>query len=202
MSQRHGFWSVYCAEDPKSRADEWMGVLEQFCDDQVDTDTWEHWMRFFPHLYKLSRGLEDFAELFLRLNDESEKYDLNLVLTSRADPAQAGGGISAPPPSLGIGACFVVRELLRFEKLDSRSAHRHAFVPSRGVRELLIRLGLRVDNIADVAISGQIYDELARYLGPDRATFSRAFDIPFQIIAANSNLEKSFIWEGTTGAGA
>ena len=202
MSQRHGFWLVYSAEDPKSRADEWMGVLEQFCDDQVDTDTWEHWMRFFPHLYKLSRGLEDFAELFLRLNDERENYDLNLVLTSRADSGQSGGGISAPPPSLGIGACFVVRELLRFGKLDSRSAHRHAFVPSRGVRELLIRLGLRVDNIADVAISGQIYDELARYLGHDRATFSRAFDIPFQIIAANSDLEKSFIWEGTTGAGA
>ena len=202
MSQRRGYWSVYSAENPKSRADEWMGVLGQFCDDQVDTDTWEHWMRFFPHLYKLSCGLKDFAELFLRLNDEVEDYDLNLVLTSRGDSAQAGGGISAPPPSLGIGACFVVRELLRFRKLHNQSAHRHAFVPARGVRELLIRLGLRVDNTADVVVSGQIYDELVRYLDPDRATFGMAFDIPFQIIAANSDLEESFIREATAGAEA
>ena len=198
MSQRHGFWSVYSAEDPRSRADEWMDVLEQFCEDQVDTDTWEHWMRFFPHLYKLSRRLEEYAELFLRLNAETEDYDLNLVLTSRADSAQAGGGISPPPPSLGIGACFVVRELLRFGMLDGRSAHRHAFVPARGVRELLIRLGLQVDNTADVAASGQIYEELARHLDPDRATFGMAFDIPFQIIAANPDLENTLVW----GAGA
>jgi len=207
MSQRHGFWSIYAAEDPKARADEWMNVLEQFCDDQVDSDTWEHWMRFFPHLYKLSRWLKEYAELFLGLQDEADEYDLDTVLTSRADPGQRGGGISAPPPSLGIGACFVIRELLRFGHLESSSARRHAFVPSRGVRELVLRLGLKVDNTAEVAVSNQIYEELARYLDPerldpDRVTFGMAFDIPFQIIAANPDLEQKLVWEPTSGEGA
>jgi len=202
MSQRHGFWSVYSAEDPRSRADEWMNVLEQFCDDQVDSDIWEHWMRFFPHLYKLSRRLDEYAELFLRLEAEAGDYDLDAVLAPRADPGQHGGGINPPPPSLGIGACFVVRELLRFGHLESPFSHRHAFVPARGVRELLLRLGLLVDNTADVAVSVQIYEELARYLGPDRATFSMAFDIPFQIIAANPDLEHRLVWESASGAEA
>jgi hypothetical protein len=71
----------------------------------------------------------------------------------------------------------------------------HAFVPTGGVRELLDRLGLRVDDIPNVAISGQIYEELTNYLGPDRATFDMAFDIPFQIIAANQDLENQLLWE-------
>ena len=195
MSQHHGFWSVYSAGDPRGRADEWMNVLERFCADQVEGGEWEHWMRFFPHFYKLSRWLEDYAELFLRLGELDRRYDLTAVLTSRTDPNQQGGGISAPPPNLGIGACFVVRELLRLGKLNSRFAHMHAFVPTGGVRELLDRLGLRVDDIPNVAISGQIYEELTNYLGPDRATFDMAFDIPFQIIAANQDLENQLVWE-------
>jgi hypothetical protein len=204
MSQRHGFWSVYSAEDPRGRADEWMNVLEQFCDEQVDSDTWEHWMRFFPHLYKLSRGLEEYAELFLRLEEETGGYDLVTVLAPRADPAQRGGGLSTAPPNLGIGACFVIRELLRFGHLENPFAHRHAFVPSRGVRELLLRLGLRLDNTAEVAVSDQIYKELVRYLDPeqrdpDRVTFGMAFDIPFQILAANPDLERRLVLDPDSG---
>jgi hypothetical protein len=172
-----------------------MNVFERFCADQVEGGEWEQWMHFFPHFYKLSRWLEDYAELFLRLGELDRRYDLTAVLTSRTDPNQQGGGISAPPPNLGIGACFVVRELLRLGKLNSRFAHMHAFVPTGGVRELLDRLGLRVDDIPNVAISGQIYEELTNYLGPDRATFDMAFDIPFQIIAANQDLENQLLWE-------
>jgi hypothetical protein len=91
MSGQHGFWAVYSAEDPRRRADEWMGVLERFCDDQVDTDTWSHWMRFFPHLYKLSRRLNELAELFLNLQSEKSDYELSEVLTPRTDYAQQGG---------------------------------------------------------------------------------------------------------------
>jgi hypothetical protein len=202
MSQQHGFWKVYSAEDPKKRADEWMNVLERFCDDQLDSDTWEHWMRFFPHMYKLSRRLNEYAELFLNLEAETGDYELNEILTPRADHAQQGGGIGVPPPSLGIGACFVIRELLRLGYLKSSFAHRHAFVPTGGVRELLIRMGLRLDHLADAAVSSQIYEEIARHLGADRAAFGMAFDIPFQIIAANPDLEDALIWERGTGTGA
>jgi hypothetical protein len=93
----------------------------------------------------------------------------------------------------------VVRELLRLDKLNSRFAHMHAFVPTGGVRDLLGRLGLRVDDIPEVAISGQIYEALANHLGPDRATFGMAFDIPFQIIASNPELENQLVWDADQG---
>ncbi|MCC6364958.1 MAG: hypothetical protein IT165_15680 [Bryobacterales bacterium] len=198
MSRQHGFWAVYSAEDPRERADEWMGVLERFCEDQVDTDTWAHWMRFFPHLYKLSRRLNEYAELFLNLEAETNDFELNEVLAPRADHTQQGGGINVPPPSLGIGACFVVRELLRLGHLNNRFAHRHAFVPTGGVRELLIRMGLQLDPLPDPAVSCQIHEEIARYLDEDRAAFGMAFDIPLQIIAANPDLEHRLVWDASS----
>ena len=202
MSQQHGFWAVYSAEDPTDRAAEWMEVLERFCDDQVDDDTWEHWMRFFPHLYKLSRRLNEYAELFLNLAAETGDYELSEVLTPRADRNQQGGGINVPPPSLGIGACFVIRELLRLGYLESSFAHRHAFVPTGGVRALLTRMGLEIQDIPDVAVSSQIHEEITRYLSADRAAFGLAFDIPLQIIAANPDLEDRLVWQRASATGA
>ncbi len=202
MSQQHGFWAVYSVEDPTDRAAEWMEVLERFCDDQVDDDTWEHWMRFFPHLYKLSRRLNEYAELFLNLAAETGDYELSEVLTPRADRNQQGGGINVPPPSLGIGACFVIRELLRLGYLESSSAHRHAFVPTGGVRALLIRMGLQIEDIPDVAVSSQIHEEITQYLSADRAAFGLAFDIPLQIIAANPDLEDRLVWQRASATGA
>ena len=45
----------------------------------------------------------------------------------------SGGGPSAPPltRALGIGACFVVRELVRVDVLKSPLAHDHSYVAVR-----------------------------------------------------------------------
>jgi hypothetical protein len=69
---------------------------------------------------------------------------------------------------------------------------------------LLLRLGLRLDNTAEVAVSDQIYKELVRYLDPeqrdpDRVTFGMAFDIPFQILAANPDLERRLVLDPDSG---
>src|SRR5260370_32155803 len=170
-----------------------MGVLDQFYDAQVDDQTCEHWTRWFSAIYKLSRWLEPYVELFLDLDRQNAKYDLDAILKPRSDVGQQGGGIDAPPPGLGIGATFVVRELLRLRHIDNEYTHEHAFVPSKQVRELLIEIGLEIDNEANVGVSSQIYVQLANYLDPRRARFSGAYDIPFRVIAEDSDLQEQLL---------
>jgi hypothetical protein len=104
--------------------------------------TWEHWVQSFPTIYKLSRWLESYAELFLDLDRQDGRYDLDVVLRPRADSMLQGGGIDAPPLGLGIGACFVVRELLRLRHINNGFAHEHAFVPTKRLRDMLNHIGL------------------------------------------------------------
>jgi hypothetical protein len=192
-AQHAGYWGVFAAQDPESKADQWMRILEHFCDEQIDSETWEHWMRSFPQFYKLSRWLEDYVELFLGLERQDSVFDLAAILMSRADAGQQGGGIDAPPPGLGIGACFVVRELLRFGHLRNTYAHAHAFVPTEAVRRLMNEIGLEIDNEPSVEVSPQVYSQIGRWLSPLRAIFGGAYDIPFQIIAADAALENELI---------
>ncbi len=190
-AQRENYWSVFAGSDPQDHADDWMDVLESFCDEQIDAQTWEYWMRSFPDLYKLSRWLPEYVELFLGLDRQVGRYELEAVLKPRTDPMQQGGGIDAPPPGLGIGACFVVRELLRHGHINNASAHEHAFVPTAAVRRLMERIGLDIEQEGSVEVSAQIYHEVSSHLTPDRAIFGGAFDIPFQIIASDPELQNS-----------
>jgi hypothetical protein len=137
--------------------------------------------------------------LFLNLERQDTPYDLAAVLNSRTDQGQQGGGIDAPPPSLGIGACFVVRELLRYAHIRNNYAREHAFVPTGSVRRLINRIGLEIDNEASVEVSSQIYRQIAHHLSPERATFGGAYDIPFQLIAADPELEAQLL-HGFPGA--
>jgi hypothetical protein len=198
-AQRTGSWSVFSAANPQERAHEWMNVLDRFWDEQVDSDTWGNWMRSFPQFYKLARWLEEYAELFLNLERQDSPYDLAAVLNSRTDQGQQGGGIDAPPPSLGIGACFVIRELLRYRHIRNNYAREHAFLPTGAVRRLINRIGLEIDNEASVEVSSQIYRQIAHHLNPERATFGGAYDIPFQLIAADPELEAQLL-DGFPGA--
>ena len=43
----NGWWSTFAAPEPHERADEWIEVLEQFIDAQVDDLRWEWWMMRF-----------------------------------------------------------------------------------------------------------------------------------------------------------
>jgi len=96
--------------------------------------------------------------------------------------------------TLGIGANFILREVVRHGVLNSASAivsSEHCFVAHKRVRELLNRLGMNLDE--DVASSSQsqdIYKFISHYLGKDQATFDFSFDIPFQIIARDILLQE------------
>ncbi len=170
---------------------------------------WECWNNSVMSKSTLKHGHNGCALFHTSINSRAGwKNTQNCSLTSRGrtartismwflsrvlDPGQQGGGISAPPPGLGIGACFVVRELLRHGHLHSRYAHEHAFVPTGSVRRLVNRIGLEIDNEASVDVSAQIYAQIAKYLTPQRAIFDGAYDVPLQIIAADRELERQLL---------
>lgn len=194
MCRRQGWWEqVFARADPRNNFDAWMGVLDAYIDAQTDAQTYEHWMQRFPAIYRLARYLDDYRELMLGLPtwgwaDGDCRLAQDNVLKPRSASKLGGGGISAPPfhKTLGIGACFVVRELLRLKVVDgAKLPHACAYVPTKGVRDLLASWGyLQFEGArADIWLAKEIHTILVEHLGQEDARFDGAYDIPFQLMA-------------------
>ena len=174
-----------------------IGVLDNYLDNQIDESPFYHWVRQFVSIYQITRSLPEYVGIFLDIDKHDKDIDFDEILKPRAASTQAGGGWDAPPltRALGIGACFVVRELVRTGILTSRRAHDHAYVGVGRVRNVFVRLGmsdLRGEG-ASYRHSSQIHRFLIDHLGPDRAHFDRCFDLPFLAIAENAELQKRFL---------
>lgn len=186
---QNGWWSTFAAPEPHERADEWIEVLEQFIDAQVDDLKWEWWMMRFPAIYRLARRLDDYVDLFTALDRTRCEVNLRKVAAPRIDPGLAGGGIDAPPLALGLGICFVIRELSRYGVLRNALLWEHAYVPTGAVRDLLGEFDETVLEDGDGTGSREIYQFLGRYLPDDEITFGGAFDIPLRTIAHDPDLQ-------------
>ena len=192
---QRGWMDVFA--DPRLSADRWIGVL----DDYLGTETYDirfyHWMRQFVSIYQIARWLPEYAWSFLAIDKYKERFDLDRVTRPATNPDFSGGGLSAPPltRALGIGACFVVRELVRTDVLQSEFAYDHAYVAVRRVRCVLARLGM--SNLqgepGNYRHSRRIRNFLVDHLGSDRAHFDRCFDLPFLAIAEDSGLQSAFL---------
>lgn len=174
-----------------------MGVLDQYIDQQVDQQEYEQWMMRFPIIYKLSRHLDDYAELLIGLDRHRKRFDLAAVLQPWADPDQQGGGIGAAalPRTLGIGANFVVRELIRLEVIDSLHLREHAFVPYRRVRRLMAEMGSTAAESTEPRhrLSPIISAFVHEHLDTEKASFCGDFDIPLRIVAHNWKLQEELL---------
>jgi hypothetical protein len=194
--QRRDWWRVFSEEKPEEHFQEWMLVLEQFIEMQVDTQHYEQWMMRFPVIYKLSRYLSDYAELLMGLDRYSSSFKLQTALNSLTDSAQQGGGIGAPAlgKSLGIGSNFVVRELLRKGVLKNPVLFEHAFVPYKGVRDLMRDMGCDgLDPYASMANSSKIYDFVTQHMKEAQVSFDGAWDIPLMVVAQDWELQESLL---------
>ena len=198
MCSRKGWWDrVFAKPDPHKNPDAWMGVLDEYIEAQTDQQTYEHWMQRFPAIYRLARHLDDYRDLMLGLPTwgwAASECRLDQLTRPRITPRLQGGGINAPPfhKTLGIGACFVVRELLRLGVVAGESApHACAYVPTKGVRDLFARWGYaEFDGAgADVALSKSIYRILSQHLDPEDARFAGAYDVPLQIMAYEPEIQ-------------
>jgi hypothetical protein len=132
---------------------------------------------------------------FLSVSERPELVGLDTITRPWTDYWWDGTDIGAPPitQALGIGACFVVRELVRFNVLQK--AHQrlelvypHCYVPSKKVRDVLER-GLGVSVPGGIDGSRAIYNFLTEWLDPEMATFHYSFDLPFRFLADDELLQ-------------
>jgi hypothetical protein len=150
-------------------------------------------MRLFVPLFQLSEWLDEYAAIFLQLDRQRTPVHLHQLLSPNANPHLTGTGIGAPPlgRTLGIGACFVLRELVRLRILSNRAVHEHCYVPSRAVRWFLHQLGCPglEDDQARPEMSRDVHRFLIGHLGAERAAFGRSFDIPLLLLAEDRELQ-------------
>lgn len=191
--KRKGWWDVFVNENIETNFNEWMNILDEFFDEQIDSQEYEQWMMRFPVIYKLSRHLEAYSNTFMELHKHKSSFNLQGVLSSRADSAQQGGGISAPAlgKTLGMGTNFIIRELLR-HKAVILTPHvlEHAFVPYSSIRQLLMSMGCNsFEQLGSFESSKQIFNFLNQNMDKTKMAFDNDFDIPLRIIAEDESLQ-------------
>ncbi len=175
--------------DAQGAPGRWEQILHDYLEPQVEESKYLHWMRLFVGIFAMAERLQDYAHSFLSI----DRYDHPFSLMSITCPRTSQEAPVDPPPVariLGMGACFIVRELLRHRVLTNQFAFEHAFVPSLRVRNLFRELGCEFEEH-----SGRSWEwsrDIWRFLkerladNEDR-TFGLAFDLPFQVLAANPN---------------
>jgi hypothetical protein len=184
--------------DPHLDGATWLGVLDEYLGSQVDTSEYYHWVNQFVPIYQFARWLPEYSELFLAMGRDREEFSLTDYTRPLASARFDRGGVAAPPVSraLGIGACFVARELVRHGLIQNERVHQHCFVPAQKVRGLLQALGAPPFDQSLAARkwewSVHIYRFLREHLGI-RATFDLAFDIPLLLLARDHDLQEE-IW--------
>jgi hypothetical protein len=117
------------------------------------------------------------------------------VTSPRSSAAFSGGGPDAPPIGaiLGIGQCFLLRELVRHRIVTSPFAHRWCYLPHRRARDLIERVGgpswTGFEQL--YVFSTEIHAFLSRHL--DDPTFDQSFDIPLTIVADDNDLWEKLV---------
>ena len=193
--QQNGWWEKFSQEKPREHPGKWMGVLEEYFDNQVADSKFEYWMRLFPVIYKFSRELEMYIAIFYELEKQGEDVNVQQILVSKTFADFQGGGVSAAPitSTLGMGVPFVLREMMRkglFERNQTNIAP-YCFVPLGRVRNLFSKMGCHdLESDESYLIKSEIIHHfLCEHLGVDKANFHNSFDIPFQYIADDKSLQ-------------
>ncbi|ELS34123.1 MULTISPECIES: hypothetical protein [Pseudanabaena] len=186
----NGWWDIFSRPDPQNLYSDWMNVLDQYIDPQVDRTQWNYWMEKFPSIYRTARYLDQYIHIFKTI-DQHTFINLAQITAPSINPAFQGSPLNAPPLNLGIGLNFVIRELVRLGVIHPKNqVIQHCFVPRYNVRRLLTRLGCSGLDNPNPTYSGFIssflaekINELSLNISP---TFENAFDIPFELYSGNS----------------
>ncbi|MFN7995290.1 MAG: hypothetical protein U0Q18_16905 [Bryobacteraceae bacterium] len=175
------------------RGPTWLRRLEEYLDKQQHDVEYFQWVKEFVSAFAIARRLEDYIEGFRLLDHGFTRLDQ--VTRLRENELLMGSSIEAPPISniLGVGVCFVVRDLVRQDFIANLDAHRYCYLPVQRLRKMCTYLGCAAldDDMPDRwERSRMIYEFLADRLGPDRAAFCGDFDIPFLLIWRESTLRQ------------
>lgn len=183
--------------DSEREPSNWMKWIDDFLDRQIDDSRFLQWMKQFVGIYQVSRHLDIYIGAFESVNQIDRQFELTQIVNPRSSVLYQGGGFDAPPLSrvLGMGQCFVLRELVRNGIIKNNKAHQHCYVPVKRVRDLLMYLGC--DGLTQATrkweLSREIHRFLCDHIGLEKARFNLAFDIPLQIIAEDEDLQARFL---------
>jgi hypothetical protein len=177
---------------PAPDLDGCLAVLDDHLERSQEEIEYFHWWRYlFVGAWIMASRLGSYVEAFRVAQLSRSPFDLTDVTRTRSSRVHQGGGISAPPISrvLGQGACFVMRELVRKKLVVNQQAWEHCYVPSLGVRRLLTRLSFTEDRGSRPwEVSRDIHGFLVEHLTDERVRFGGDFDIPFQVLALNTDV--------------
>jgi hypothetical protein len=176
------------------------GCWTEFVGGQVDRIAYYRWILQLVGLSVVATWLDEYTDAWLAVRHVTREFDLEQISNPRSSEFFAGGGPDAPPlsPILGIGQCFLMRELMRNGIVASTFATRWCYPPVARLRRLVQALGGPVrsnERERTWQFSVDIYDFLSDHL-PD-PTFSGAFDIPLLIVADNDELRERFLGTGS-----
>ena len=162
--------------------------MDEYLETAETEEQYRIWMQILP-LYRFVTNLEDYVELVM-------KSDMLETLDDLRSPGQSqalqGSGISVPEldATLGIGINFIIRELIRHDVLEPEDCQQYGFVLPKQVRIAFSKLQdcLINKNKADPNQSELIYDYVEQFLGEDKASFEKCFDIPFRVLLMEPDL--------------
>lgn len=196
MCQEKGWWKIFTQENPKEQPDKWMGILEDYIDNQVADSKFEYWMRLFPTIYKFARDIEEYIEIFYSLETQGNNVDVEQTMAPKTFADFQGGGFVAAPiaRTLGMGVPFVLREMVRKNLFVQNQINikPYCFVPMGRVRNLFSKMNCPdlENGESHLTKSEIIYDFLCEHLGTEKADLRNGFDIPFQFIADDLSLQE------------
>lgn len=190
-SDSRGWLDKFAA--PRFELGTFAGDILEYLEESADRQQFYYWMRLFVPLFQISNWLDSYVTVLIEVNKMDTVQPLNQLLSPARNPRLSGTGIHAPSlrRTLGIGACFVLRELVRIGVLSTPFVHCHCYVPSRPVRALMTRLGCEglEGGRPQAEMSDVIYRFLQDHMGAGAATFDGTFDIPLLLVGQDPSLQ-------------
>ena len=192
---RDGWWLELAESKPPDDFQPWLARLEHWAaPNRIDQD-FLPWKRTFVDLYTVARWLDEYIQSackFPRIVENQGQVSLDAVVRPTYAPEAAQLGVDAAPinRSLGIGANWLIRELVRHKVYgpdDESLLAPYCWMSNQRVRDLLNRLGAPMAEQADSAASRPIYDFVVEHIGADHARFDGDFDLPLQIITRSKH---------------
>jgi hypothetical protein len=198
---RDGWWERLALSAPPEDLEAWQDRLETIASPRNEDQVFHQWHRCLVDLYLFVRGIEAYEKIFRslpqRLRERKGRVQLSQMLKPSFDPALTGSGIEAPTVqrSIGIGVCWIIREMVRKEVLsgdDALSLSPYCWMPTSRVRRILQRyLGFEKTVLeADPDVSPGIWEHVSTLIGEAGARFGGDHDLPLQLITRRDHKEE------------
>ncbi|HXE72159.1 MAG TPA: hypothetical protein VNO81_05825 [Candidatus Nitrosotenuis sp.] len=190
LLQRKGWMDrlLRVEEDPVGLAE----ILKQYFESRYSDSKYFRWLRYLPSLYQLSRWIYEYSACLWEFGKTSSPQRVEDFLNMSSSRLWEQSGLSAPGlrRTLGLGACFVFRELVRTGVIRNRNLYLYCYVPRRLMREAFAALtGEELTRGASYHTSTEIWEKLGRYLTEEDRHFGHCFDLPFVLYYRSQNPE-------------